>query len=204
MFFRKRQGPVDYVVAGLGNRGERYSGPRHNVGFRVIDELASRHGVSVDKNKFKAMTGVGAVAIPGGGRAKVLFIKPQTYMNLSGVSLSAALSFYKIPLERVIIVYDDVALPVGRIRIRKKGSDGGHNGIKSIIEMCGTDEFPRVKVGVGSPEDGDLVKWVTSPFGLKDRERILRVIKVSADAVEHMLTGDYDAAAGIFNGKTVE
>ena len=204
MFFRKKQGPVDYVVAGLGNPGARYSGTRHNVGFRVIDELASRYGVSVDKNKFKARAGIGTVAIPGGGRIKVLFIKPQTYMNLSGISISAALSFYKIPMERVIIVSDDVSLPIGKIRIRKKGSDGGHNGIKSIIEMCGSEDFPRVKVGIGSPEHGDLVNWVTSLFGPKERDRIARVIKVSADAVEHMLTGDFDAAAGIFNGRTVE
>jgi PTH1 family peptidyl-tRNA hydrolase len=204
MFFRKRQGTVDYVVAGLGNPGARYSGTRHNVGFRVVDELASRHGVPVDKNKFKAMTGIGTITVPGGIRRRVLFIKPQTYMNLSGVSLNAALSFYKIPLERVIVVFDDVSLPVGRIRIRKKGSDGGHNGIKSIIEMCGSEEFPRLKIGVGSPGDGDLVNWVTSPFGRDDRERIERVIKVSADAVEYMLTDDLDAASGVFNGKTVE
>jgi PTH1 family peptidyl-tRNA hydrolase len=205
MLFRKKPGPVDYIVAGLGNPGARYSGTRHNVGFRVIDELSRRHSIPVNKNRFQAHTGTGTIGSGIGERgAKVLLIKPQTYMKLSGRSIRAASSFYKIPPERIIVVYDDIHLPVGKLRVRKKGSDGGHNGIKSIIELCGSEDFPRLKVGVGSPDDGDLVDWVTSVFVGADRQRINRVIDVAADAVEHMLTGDFDGAAGAFNGRFVE
>jgi len=199
MFFRKKPGPVDYIVAGLGNPGARYAATRHNAGFRVIDVLSARHGVKIDKSRFHALTGTAVI-----NGARVLLMKPQTFMNLSGKAVRAASSFYKIPPGRIIVVFDDVSLPVGKLRVRKKGSDGGHNGIKSIISECGTDEFPRLKVGVGSPVYHDMVDWVTSPFEGADRERIGRVFPVAADAVEQMLSGDYDAAAGEFNGRTIE
>lgn len=206
MLFWKKPGPVDFIVAGLGNPGLRYSGTRHNIGFRVIDELSRRHGIPVDRNRFQALAGTGVIGTgPGERGVNVLLLKPQTYMNLSGRSIQAAASFYKIPIGRIIVVFDDVCLPVGKLRVRKKGSDGGHNGIKSVIEMCGSEDFPRLKVGVGSPGEGrDLVDWVTSVFEGADRERIERVIPVAADAVEHMLTGDFDGAAGKFNGRFVE
>lgn len=205
MLFRRKPGPVDYIVAGLGNPGLRYSGTRHNIGFRVIDELSRRHGIPVDKKRFQALTGMGTVDTGKEARGvNVLLIKPQTFMNLSGRAIRAASSFYKIPPERIIVVFDDVSLPVGKLRIRKKGSDGGHNGIKSIIEACGSENFPRLKVGVGDPGERDIVDWVLSVFEGADRERISRVILVAADAVEHMLSGDFDAAAGKFNGLFVD
>jgi len=199
MFFGRKPGPVDYIVAGLGNPGPRYAGTRHNVGFRVIDELSGRYGIRVDRSRFRALTGTGVI-----NGARVLLVKPQTFMNLSGQSVKAASSFYKIPPDRIIVVFDDVSLPVGKLRVRKKGSDGGHNGIKSIIAECGTDEFPRLKVGVGSPGFRDMVDWVLSPFEGAERERMSRVFPAAADAVERMLSGNYDAAANEFNGITIE
>jgi PTH1 family peptidyl-tRNA hydrolase len=199
MFFLRRPEPLDYIVAGLGNPGLRYSSTRHNAGFNVIDELSRRHGIGVDRKKFRSLTGMGVI-----NGARVLLMKPQTYMNLSGQAVRAAMSFYKMPPGQVIVVFDDASLPVGKIRVRKKGSDGGHNGIKSIISECGSDDFPRLKIGIGSPEREDMVEWVTSPFRGADRERINRVFPVAADAVEKMLSGDLDAAAAEFNGRTVE
>jgi PTH1 family peptidyl-tRNA hydrolase len=199
MLFGKKPGPIDYIVAGLGNPGGKYSGTRHNVGFRVIDELSRRHSVPADKSRFHALTGTGTIC-----GARVLLMKPQTFMNLSGHALKAAASFYRIPPDRMIVVFDDVSLPIGKLRIRKNGSAGGHNGIKSVIAECGTDLFPRLKVGVGSPEFHDMIDWVLSVFEGEDREKIGRVFTVAADAVEAMLKGDFDAAAGMFNGRTVE
>lgn len=199
MFFHSKAGPVDYLVVGLGNPGAKYAGTRHNVGFRVIDELSRRHSIQADKSRFHALTGAGVIA-----GVRVLVMKPQTFMNLSGQAVKAAASFYKIPPERILVVFDDVTLPVGKLRIRKKGSDGGHNGIKSVIAECGTDAIPRLKVGVGSPEYHDMIDWVLSLFQGEERERISRVFPVAADAVERMLSGELDAAAGEFNGRTVE
>ena len=199
MFLKNKTGPIDYLVAGLGNPGGRYAGTRHNVGFRAIDELAHRYAAKVDKSRFHALTGECAI-----GGARVLLIKPQTFMNLSGQAVKAAAAFYKIPPERIIVVFDDVSLPVGKLRIRKNGSAGGHNGIKSIIAECGTEEFPRLKIGVGDPGGRDLADWVLSIFEGEERDRIAHVLPVAADAVERMLKGDMDAAAGDFNGRTVE
>lgn len=199
MFLKAKPGPIDLIIAGLGNPGGRYASTRHNVGFRVIDELSRRYSIQVDKSRFHALTGTGIVK-----GVRVLLMKPQTFMNLSGQAIKAAASYYKIPPERILVVFDDVTLSVGKLRIRKSGSAGGHNGIKSIIAECGTDGFPRLKVGVGSPEFHDMADWVLSVFEGEERERIGRVFSVAADAVEKMLTGDLDAVTGEFNGRTVE
>ncbi len=152
------------LIVGLGNPGKEYSGTRHNVGFAVIDELSSEYSIDVNKGKFKGVYGEGRI-----NNERVILLKPLTYMNLSGESVKAVSDFYKIPVEDIIIIYDDISLPVGGLRIREKGSAGGHNGIKSIIAHLKTDEFPRIKVGVGSkPEGGDLVNHVLGHFSKDD------------------------------------
>ena len=137
-----------YLIAGLGNPGTKFEMTRHNIGFHTIDYIADKTGIKVKKLKFKALFGEGEI-----NGEKVLLVKPQTYMNLSGESLIDFVRFYKIPVSNVIVISDDIALPTGRIRIRQKGSAGGHNGLKSIIYMLGSDEFCRVRIGVGAPED---------------------------------------------------
>lgn len=150
-------GPVEYIVAGLGNPGREYEGTRHNAGFMAADLLAEKAGAKVDRIKFKSLCGDLKLA----GR-RVLLLKPQTFMNSSGEAIRDAAAFYKIPMDHVIVLYDDISLDPGRIRVRPKGSDGGHNGIKSIIYLTGTDVFPRVKIGVGAKPrpDYDLAAWV--------------------------------------------
>ena len=141
------------LIVGLGNPGKEYSGTRHNVGFAVIDELSNEYSIDVSKGKFKGVYGEGRI-----NNERVILLKPLTYMNLSGESIKAVSDFYKIPVEDIIVIYDDISLPVGGLRIREKGSAGGHNGIKSIIAHLKTDEFPRIKVGVGSkPEGGEIL-----------------------------------------------
>ncbi len=199
MFFKNRQGPVDYLIVGLGNPGPKYSGTRHNVGFRVIDELSSRHFIKADRSRFKALTGIGRI-----DGVRVMLMKPQTYMNLSGQSVSAAIKFYKLPPERVIVVSDDVALPLGRIRIRKSGSDGGHNGLRSIFEECGTNAVPRVKIGVGAPVFHDMADWVLSLFEGDDKKHINRILPVAADAATALLAGNVEKTGGEYNGKVID
>ena len=150
MFFSKRPGPVEWLVVGLGNPGPKYEWTRHNMGFLVIDKLAERESIPVQRLKFKALTNTAVI----GGRS-VLLIKPTTYMNLSGEAVGQAARFYKIPPERVLVISDDVALPQGKLRVRRSGSAGGHNGLKNIIAHLGSDQFPRVKVGVGGKPHPD-------------------------------------------------
>ena len=162
--FRKQpsatpRGPVEYLVVGLGNPGKKYENTRHNAGFAALDVLAERHGVRMKQLKFKALCGDASL----GGR-RVLLLKPLTFMNLSGQSVTEAMRFYKIPPERVIILLDDISLAPGRLRIRRKGSDGGQNGMKNIIYLSGSDQFPRIKLGVGKKPhpDYNLADWVLS------------------------------------------
>lgn len=190
---------TDFLIAGLGNPGLRYSATRHNVGFRVVDELAARHGIRVDRIRFKAHLGAGTIA----GK-RVILLKPQTYMNLSGEAVRPAMNYYKIPPERVLLISDDVTLPLGRLRIRKQGSDGGHNGLKSVLAHCGTDAVPRLKVGVGSPEFHEMADWVLSLFEGEDRNHIARVLPVAADALTAILTKGPDEAIGLYNGIRIE
>ncbi len=166
------------LIAGLGNPGKEYSGTRHNIGFAVIDALSDKYNIDVSKVKFNGLIGEGRI-----GSEKVLLLKPLTYMNLSGESIRAASDFYKLALEDIIIIYDDISLPVGGLRIREKGSAGGHNGIKSIIAHLKTDEFTRIKIGVGDkPKGGDLVNHVLGHFSKEDSVLIDDAVKRGADA----------------------
>ena len=186
-----------YLIAGLGNPGTKYEGTRHNIGWQVIDELAEKYNIRVLENKFKGLTGKGMI-----GSEKVLLLKPLTYMNLSGESIAEAVRFYKIDETReLIVIADDISLDVGQLRIRKKGSAGGHNGIKNIIAHLGTQEFPRIKVGVGDkPPRMDLADYVLSRFSKEDREKMEQAFKDAAEAVEVMIAEGPDAAMNQFNG----
>lgn len=187
---------VMYIIAGLGNPTKEYEKTRHNVGFEVIDVLADMLFTTVVEKKFKAYYGKGAI-----GGQKVLLLKPQTFMNLSGESVRAAADFYKVDPEHIIIVYDDISLDVGQLRVRKKGSAGGHNGIKNIIAHLGTQEFPRVRVGVGGkPNKMDLADYVLSRFSKEDRGLMEDAFKEAARAVEVLITEGADSAMNQFNG----
>ena len=198
MFFsRKPSGPVTWLVVGLGNIGDRYDRTRHNVGFDAIDQLADKLDIPVQRLKYKALTNT---ALLGG--EKVLLMKPVTYMNLSGEAVRQAVDFYKIPPGRVLVVSDDTALAIGRLRIRQKGSAGGHNGLKNIIQHLGTDQFPRLRVGVGEKPhpDYDMADWVLGKFTGEDKKTIEAAVKRAADAIECILEQGIDRGMGKFNG----
>ncbi|HJA44282.1 aminoacyl-tRNA hydrolase [Lachnoclostridium sp. An118] len=187
-----------YIIAGLGNPGQPYEGTRHNAGFDVIDVLAREYNISVDYRKNRALIGKGIIE----GR-KVILAKPQTYMNLSGESIRGLVDYYKADEEsELIVIYDDVSLDPGQIRIRKKGSAGGHNGIKSIIAHLGTEVFPRVKVGVGQkPRQYDLADYVLGHFSGEERERMAEGYRHAAEAVKYMVTDRVDEAMNEYNRK---
>ena len=197
MFFSKRPGPVEWLVVGLGNPGPKYDWTRHNMGFLVIDELAQREKIPVQKLKFKALTNTVVI-----GDRSVLLMKPTTYMNLSGGAVGEAARFYKIPPERILVISDDVALPQGKLRIRRSGSAGGHNGLKDIIAHLGGDGFPRIKVGVGGKPhpDSDMADWVLGKFTGQDKKVMEEAIKRAADAVEELLKNGVDQAMSRYNG----
>ena len=185
------------IIAGLGNPTKEYEGTRHNVGFQVIDKIAEKYNIAVDAKKGRAYVGKGIIE-----GQKVLLVKPQTYMNLSGESIRELVDYFKVdPKEELLVIYDDISLDVGQLRIRKKGSAGGHNGIKNIIAHLGTQEFPRIKVGVGDkPPRMDLADYVLSRFSKEDREKMEQAFKDAAEAVEVMITEGADAAMNQFNG----
>ena len=197
MFFKKDAGGVSWLLVCLGNPGDQYENTRHNVGYMVADELAERQKKPIQRLKFKALTNI--LTISG---EKVLVMKPITYMNLSGEAVRQAADFYKIPPERVLVVSDDTALPVGRLRIRVKGSAGGHNGLKNIIQHLGTDQFPRLRVGVGEKPhpDYDMADWVLGKFTGEDKKTITAAVKRAADAIECILDQGIDRGMGKFNG----
>ena len=197
MFFRNNTGGAEWLLVGLGNPGTQYENTRHNVGFLVADELAERQNAPIQRLKFKALTNL--LTISG---EKVLVMKPVTYMNLSGEAVRQAVDFYKIPPERVLVVSDDTALAVGRLRIRKGGSAGGHNGLKNIIQHLGTDQFPRVRVGVGEKPHPDyaMADWVLGKFQGEDKKAIAGAVKRAAAAVECLLKAGPDRAMHRFNG----
>ena len=186
-----------YIITGLGNPGKEYEGTRHNAGFMAIDHLADKYQISMDTRKHMAYLGKGII-----NGQKVILAKPQTYMNLSGESIRSLVDYYKIdPEEELIVLYDDISLDPGNIRIRAKGSAGGHNGIKNIIAHLGTQEFPRIKVGVGDkPPRMDLADYVLSRFSKEDREKMEQAFKDAAEAVEVMIAEGPDAAMNQFNG----
>ena len=197
MIFEKSGGAVDWLIVGLGNPGQKYEHTRHNMGFLTMDLLAEQLNVKLNKVKFKS-----AYNIVRFGGQKCLVMKPQTYMNLSGEAVHEAAQFYKIPADHVLVIYDDVSLPVGKLRIRKGGSAGGHNGLKSIIQHLGTDQFPRIKVGVGQKPhpDYDMADWVLSKFAGEDLKTITEAIRKAADAVECLIQEGPDKAMNRFNG----
>ena len=197
MFFKKDSGGVSWLLVCLGNPGDKYENTRHNVGYMVADEVAERQNKPVQRLKFKALTNT--LTISG---EKVLVMKPITYMNLSGEAVRQAADFYKIPPERVLVVSDDTALPVGKLRIRVKGSAGGHNGLKSIIQHLGTDQFPRLRVGVGEKPhpDYDLADWVLGKLQGEDKKAVDSAVKRAADAIECILAEGIDRGMGKFNG----
>lgn len=189
--------PITWLVVGLGNPGKEYENTRHNAGFLSMEAILRAKGVSCDRSRFHALTGE---AVFDGVR--VLLMKPQTFMNHSGAAVKEAADFYKIPTENILVIYDDTSLEVGRMRIRRNGSAGGHNGIKSLIEHLSSDRFPRIKVGVGAKPypDMDLADWVLGNFPKEDRVLIDRVTAVIPEAAGMILSGKAEDAMGRFNG----
>ena len=196
MLFKKPA--VDFMLVGLGNPGSTYDKTRHNVGFRAVDALADKERFRVDRLKHKAMTCLTQL-----GGFKVLVVKPMTYMNLSGLAVKTLADYYKIPAERIIVMFDDISLPVGRLRIRAEGSAGGHNGIKSIIAELNTQNFPRVKIGVGQKPhpEYELKDWVLSSFSAQEEKALKPAIEWAGEAAVEIMQHGCSAAANQFNGK---
>ena len=199
MIFGKKKeygGSFDYMIVGLGNPGKQYETTRHNAGFICLDLLSEKHGIKVNKLKFKSLMGDGRI-----GGVRCLLLKPQTFMNLSGEAVREAADFYKIPPERIIVICDDISLEPGKIRIRRKGSAGGQNGLKNIILHLNGDNFPRIKVGIGAKPNPeyDLADWVLSHFSKDEAKLIKEVAEKVACAVEYMVDGKIDKAMSDYN-----
>ena len=190
-----------FVIVGLGNPGKKYENTRHNVGFMAIDALAEKYGISISEKKHKALCGTGVIE-----GVKVLLVKPQTYMNLSGESVGDVMNFYKLdPEEEMMVIYDDISLAPGNIRIRKKGSAGGHNGIKSLIAHTGTQGFMRIKIGVGEKPSGwDLADYVLGHFSEDDQVKLKEIMPDVISAAVLMTQGDVQKAMNDFNAKKQE
>ena len=187
-----------WLVVFLGNPGLQYEGTRHNAGFMTADALCKKHDFTVNKARFQALTAQTEL-----GGEKVLLMKPQTYMNLSGQAVSQAARFYRIPSEHILVVLDEVNLPVGKLRIRVKGSAGGHNGLKNIVALLGTEDFPRIRLGVGAPPhpDYDMMDWVLSAFHGQDAEDMAKAAQRAAEAVECYIEKGPDRAMNLYNTK---
>ncbi len=190
------QGAVEYIICGLGNPGTQYEGTRHNIGFMTIDTLCDKYKLDCKKLRFKSLT---CDAMISGKRC--LIMKPTTFMNNSGEAVTEAMSFYKIPPERTVIVFDDISLEPGKLRIRRKGSDGGHNGIKSIIYLSGSDMFPRIKMGVGAKPhpDYNLADWVLGHFKKEQAEALETAMDNAVSSIELMVGGKMNEAMNKFN-----
>jgi PTH1 family peptidyl-tRNA hydrolase len=204
MFFFRKKGRADlksgapkYIIVGLGNPGTRYESTRHNCGFMALDILAEQDGFKIKKLKFKSLTSLETI-----DGVKCLVMKPTTFMNRSGEAVTAAMDFYKIKIENVIVVFDDYSLPLGTVKIRRSGSDGGHNGIKSIILDTNSDNFPRVKIGIDRPEQKEypVKDWVLSPFKKADGEKLMPALERAVKAVRLMIQGDITKAMNEING----
>ena len=199
MFFRRKPAGVNWIVVFLGNPGPKYAGTRHNAGFLTAECLEKRKGIRIDRVKFKALT---AICPMGETGESALLMKPQTYMNLSGDAVRPAMDFYKVPLEHVIVVSDDISMDIGKLRIRTSGSAGGHNGLKDIIAKCGGEGFPRVKIGVGQPpQDWEVTDWVLSVFRNQDAETMRDVCERASLAVESYIEDGPDRAMNKYNMK---
>ncbi len=198
MFGREKGG---WLIVGLGNPGKDYSHTRHNAGFRALDVLAQRLSCKVDKSKFQGI--YGQTTFRG---EKLYLLKPLTYMNLSGQSVLQLSAYFHIPPERIIVLFDDISLPPGRLRIRGDGSAGGHNGIKSIIAQLGSQDFPRVKIGVGAKPDAgrDLADWVLSPFSAQEEKALAFSLERAADAALAIIEKGVPTAANLYNGSKPE
>lgn len=187
-----------FVIVGIGNPGKQYEGTRHNIGFIAMDYMSAKYGIKVNKIKHKALIGEGSIA-----GQKVMLVKPQTFVNLSGESVRDICAYYKVPAENVIVIHDDVSLPCGRLRIRQKGSDGGHNGIKSILYQLATDTFVRIRIGVGAPPpDWDMADWVLGRFSNEEISHLSKLVDcVVEEAVPELLTHGAERAMNQYNGK---
>ena len=200
MFFKKKEfssaSSPEFLIVGLGNPGDKYEYTRHNAGFLTLDRLCVEENFKINKIKYKSV--IGEVNICS---HKCIAMKPQTFMNNSGEAVREAASFYKIPPEKIIVIFDDISLPCGKLRIRRKGSDGGHNGIKSIIYHLGSDNFPRIKIGVGEKPhpDYDLADWVLSTFKKDEMEQLKNAVESACEAVRLIADGKTDVAMNKFN-----
>ena len=196
MGFLKKSGPVEWLLVCLGNPGKQYENTRHNIGFMAADLLSEREGVKLNKLRYRALTGEMTL-----GGARVLVIKPQTYMNLSGEAVKLAGGFYKVPPERVLVISDDVSLPLGKLRIRASGSAGGHNGLKNIISHLGTDAFPRIKVGVGAPAhpEHEMVDGVIGNFSGEEKKVVRQALEKVIEAVECVVEKGVGEAQNRYN-----
>ena len=196
MFFRKRDLGIKWIIVFLGNPGPRYENTRHNAGFLTADTLEKKTGIKINRIKYNSLTTTATI-----GKQKVFLMKPQTYMNLSGGPVRQAMKYYKVPLSKIIAVSDDVSLPVGRLRIRRMGSAGGHNGLKDIIKKCGGEGFPRIKIGVGSPpyDEYDMADWVLSKLSDEDEELIHKAAIDAVKALEIITNMSVEQAMGLYN-----
>lgn len=194
MFFKKSN--YDWLVVGLGNPGAKYENTRHNVGFMTADLFMKENGGEFNKSKMQGVFGECKI-----GNSRILTVKPQTFMNNSGVCVSQIAKFYKIPNERIIVIFDDISLDVGNLRIRRKGSHGGHNGMRSIVGHLGNDNIPRIKVGVGAKPhpDYDLADWVLSKFPKSDTENLNKSLENASLAIKEIISHDIDCAMNKFN-----
>ena len=195
MLFSRPSG-ITWLAVFLGNPGLKYEGTRHNAGFMAGDAFARAHGTDIRRLRFRSLTGQCEL-----GEEKVLLMKPQTYMNLSGEAVAEAVRFYKLPPQRVLVVSDEIALPIGRLRVRTKGSAGGHNGLKNIIACLGTEDFPRIRLGVGAPPhpDYELMDWVLSTFRNQDAEDMAKAAARAAEAVECYIRSGPEKTMNLYN-----
>lgn len=194
--FSKSSGGMEFLIVGLGNPGGKYEMTRHNAGFLTLDALAAQENFKINKLKFHALLCDTKI-----GSHRCLLMKPQTFMNNSGEAVRAAAEFYKIPSEKIIVIYDDISLGVGKLRIRRKGSHGGHNGIKSIISQLNSDEFPRIKIGVGAKPhpDYDLADWVLSEFKKEEYDALKKAVYNAAESIRLITDGEIDEAMNKYN-----
>ncbi|MFZ2539185.1 MAG: aminoacyl-tRNA hydrolase [Oscillospiraceae bacterium] len=196
LFSKEKQGPIAYIVVGLGNPDKQYENTRHNAGFNAIDRIAKSLGTDVKKMKFKSLVGEAKIA-----NQKCLLMKPMTYMNNSGEAVVEAMNFYKVPISHVIVIFDDISLEPSEMRVRRKGTHGGHNGIKSIIHLTGKDEFPRIKLGVGKKPhpDYDLADWVLSNFKKEEQQKMREAYDKCEEIVSLMVQDNIDEAMNRYN-----
>ena len=196
MFSFIKKGKIEYIVAGLGNPGKKYENTRHNAGFKVLDLLAEKEGFEYKKLKFRAL--IADEMIDG---VRCLIMKPQTMMNLSGEAILEAANYYNIPDENIVVIFDDVTLDVGKTRIRRKGSAGGHNGIKSIISCLGSEDFPRIKIGVGKKPNAetDLVEWVLGDFPKSESDNLNKALENSIEALKLIVNGKTEEAMNLYS-----